>query len=55
MTEEEWPIEAPITYSNEEDESESDDDLVPENIALPGHPLYPSEDLSTHSIIEEGA
>ena len=51
MTEEEL-IDEPITYSHEEDESVTDDDVVPDNIALPGHPLYPSEDLSTHTIEE---
>ena len=51
MTEEEWPtIEEPITYSHEEDESEVEDDLVPETATLPGHPV--SDELSTDSIQE---
>jgi len=54
MTTEEWPIDEPIKYAHEEDEEVTDDELVPENIALPGHPLYASEDLSTDSI-QEGA
>jgi hypothetical protein len=54
MTQDEWPIDEPITYAHEEDDTESEDELVPENIALPGHPLYKSEDLATDSI-EEGA
>ncbi len=54
MTVEDWPTDEPITYAHEEDESVTDDEIVPDTIALPGHPLYPSEDLSTNSI-EEGA
>ena len=54
MSTEDWPIDEPVTYAHEEDETETDDEIVPDNIALPGHPLYPSEDLSTDSI-QEGA
>ena len=52
MTQDDWPIDEPITYAHEEDETETDDEIVPDNIALPGHPLYPSEDLSTNTIEE---
>ena len=49
---EDWPTDEPIAYSAEEDETEVSDDIVPDNVALPGHPLYPSEDLSTNTIEE---
>jgi hypothetical protein len=47
-------IDEPITYATEEDETETDDEEVADNLALPGHPLYPSEDIASDSIPPEG-
>jgi hypothetical protein len=47
-------IDEPITYSREEDETETEDEEVADNLALPGHPLYPAEDIASDSIPPEG-
>ena len=45
-------IDEPIRYATEEDEEEVEDEDVADNLALPGHPLYPSEDVPTDPIEE---
>ena len=46
-------MDEPITYSTDEDDIEvADTDVPDETTALPGHPLYPSEDVATDSITE---
>jgi len=45
-------IDEPIRYVTEEDEEEVEDEDVADNLALPGHPLYPSEDVPTDPIEE---
>ena len=32
-----WPVDEPITYAHEEDETEVEDEDVPDDLPLPGH------------------
>ena len=44
MTQDDWPVDEPITYAHEEDETEVEDEDVPDDLPLPGAPLHPDDD-----------